>query len=116
MDRLLLQGMAFTGRHGALPAERELPARFRVDVELEADLRPAGVSDRLADTLDYGVAYAAVREIVEGEPVNLLETLADRIAERLLRLERVQGALVRVAKRPPVEGEFASFAVEVRRP
>lgn len=116
MDRLLLHGMAFTGRHGVKPAERELPARFRVDVELDADLRPAGATDDLADTLDYTRAHAVVREVVEGEPVNLLETLAERIATGLLKLDRVERAVVRVAKKPPVDGEFTSFAVEVRRP
>jgi dihydroneopterin aldolase len=116
VDRLVLRGMAFTGRHGARPAERELPSRFRVDVELEADLRQAGASDDLRDTIDYTQAHALVRQVVEGEPVNLLETLAERIASRLLGLERVRSAVVRVAKRPPVDGEFASFEVEVRRP
>jgi dihydroneopterin aldolase len=116
VDRILLEGMAFTGRHGVLPAERELPARFRVDVELSADLKSAGASDLLADTVDYSEAYALIREIVEGEPCNLLETVAEKIAGRLLRLERVQAAPVRVAKTPPLDGEFRSFAVEVRRP
>lgn len=116
MDRLLLHGMAFTGRHGVEAAERELPARFVVDVELGAELAAAGSSDHLADTVDYTKAYAVVREVVESEPVNLLETLAERIAARLLQLQRVETAVVRVAKRPLVEGEFRSFAVEVRRP
>ena len=116
MDRLLLEGMAFTGRHGVLPAERELPARFRVDIELAADLRAAGASDRLADTVDYTEVYALVQEVVEGEPCSLLETVAERIAGRLLGFDRVQSATVRVAKTPPVEGEFRSFAVEIVRP
>jgi 7,8-dihydroneopterin aldolase/epimerase/oxygenase len=116
VDRILLEGMAFTGRHGVLPAERALPARFRVDVELAADLRAAGRSDRLADTIDYTRAYELVREVIEGEPCNLLEAVAERIATSLLALERVEGATVRVAKQPPVDGEFRTFAVEVRRP
>lgn len=116
MDRLLLQGMAFTGRHGVRPAEREVPARFRVDVELNADLRRAGASDDLADTVDYTEAFAVVRSVIEGESCELLETLAERIAARLLELDRVEAATVRVAKRPPLDAEFASFAVEVRRP
>lgn len=116
MDRLLLHGMAFFGRHGALPAERELGARFTVDVELEADLKRAGASDRLADTVDYARAYREVREVVEGEPCDLLEAVAERIAERLLRIPGVSGATVRVLKRPPLEGEFRAFGVEIRRP
>ena len=112
----MLEGMAFLGRHGVSAAERQVPARFRVDVELTADLRRAGASDDLADTVDYTEAYAVVRDAVEGESCLLLEALAERIATGLLRLDKVGSATVRVAKRPPLEGEFASFAVEVRRP
>lgn len=110
-----MEGMAFFGRHGVFPAERELGARFTVDVELEADLARAGASDRLDDTVNYAHAYELVREIVEGEPCHLLEAVAERIAVRLLTLPRVERATVRVHKRPPLEGEFRSFGVEVVR-
>ncbi len=115
MDRLLLEGMAFFGHHGVHPAERELGARFVVDAELELDLAAAGRSDRLEDTLDYRQPYSAVREVVEGDPCNLIEALAERIADRLLALDRVSRVTVRVRKRPPLRGEFASFGVEVTR-
>src|SRR2546428_1678808 len=84
MDRLLLEGMVFYGRHGARSAERELGARFTVDVELGLDLRAAGQSDLPADTVDYSEVYEAVREVVEGSPQTLLESVAERIATRLL--------------------------------
>src|SRR5437588_9710854 len=115
MDRLLLEGMVFFGRHGALPAERELGARFTVDVELGLDLRAAGRSDLAGDTVDYSRAYEVVREVVEGEPRTLLESVAERIATRLLELDRVERATVRVRKRPLVQGEFHSFGAEVTR-
>jgi dihydroneopterin aldolase len=115
VDRILMEGMAFFGRHGVFPAERELGARFTVDVELDADLSAAGQSDRLEDTVDYARAYHLVGEVVQGEPCHLLEAVADRIARRLLELDRVQRATVRVRKRPPLEGEFRSFGVEVTR-
>ena len=116
MDRLLLEGMTFFGRHGALPAERELGARFSVDVELTADLRRAGHTDRLEDTVDYSKAYEVVRQVVEGEPCQLLEAVAERIAGRLVAMDRVERVTVRVRKRPPLEGEFRAFGVEVSRP
>jgi dihydroneopterin aldolase len=116
MDRLLLEGMTFFGRHGALPAERELGARFTVDVELVADLRRAGRTDRLEDTVDYSEVYELVRQVVEGEPCQLLEAVAERIANRLSPMDRVDRVTVRVRKRPPLEGEFRSFGVEVSRP
>jgi dihydroneopterin aldolase len=116
VDRILMEGMAFFGRHGVFPAERELGARFTVDVELEGDLHAAGRSDRLEETIDYSRAYDLVREVVEGEPCHLLETVAERISERLLELPRVQRATVRVHKKPPLPGEFRSFGVEITRP
>lgn len=111
-----MEGMAFFGRHGVFPAERELGARFSVDVELEGDLHAAGRSDRLEDTINYVKAYGLVKEVVEGDPCHLLEAVAERIADRLLALPRVERARVRVHKRPPLEGEFRSFGVEVVRP
>ena len=110
-----MQGMAFFGRHGVFPAERELGARFTVDVELEADLQAAGASDRLDDTVNYAHAYELVREVVEGEPCHLLEAVASRIADRMLTLPRVERATVRVHKKPPLEGEFRAFGVELVR-
>jgi 7,8-dihydroneopterin aldolase/epimerase/oxygenase len=116
MDRILMEGMAFFGRHGVFPAERELGARFSVDVVLEGDLRAAGRSDHLEDTIDYATAYDAVREVVEGEPCHLLEAVAERIADRLLLLAKVERATVRIHKKPPLPGEFRSVAVEISRP
>ena len=116
MDRLLLEGMVFFGRHGHKPAERELGQRFTVDVELETDLHDAGRTDALERTVNYPDAYRLVQDVVEGEPRDLLETVAEQIAQRLLELPRVERATVRVWKRPPLPGEFEAFGVEVVRP
>jgi dihydroneopterin aldolase len=115
VDRILMEGMVFFGRHGVFPAERELGARFTVDAELEGDLREAAASDRLDHTIDYSAAYQLVREVVEGDACHLLEAVAERIANRLLELPRVEAARIRVAKKPPLEGEFRSFGVEIVR-
>ncbi len=98
-DRILLSGMTFFGRHGVLPAERELGQRFVADVELGCDLRRAGLSDDLADTVDYGEVHRQVKEIIEGEPVNLIETLAERVAAAILsRHPRVEEVRIRISK------------------
>ena len=98
-DNILLVGMAYHGRHGTLPAERDLGQPFVVDVELYLDLRPAGVSDDLAQTVDYGEVHERVKEIVEGPPVNLTETVAERIAATVLKEHRpVEAVRVKVAK------------------
>jgi dihydroneopterin aldolase len=117
-DRIVLEGMVFHGRHGTLPAERELGQPFVVDVELRLDLRPAGLSDDLAQTVDYGEVHRLAREIVEGEPVNLIETVAERIAAAILEDHPpVESVRVRVAK-PHVRLDdtvLAGSAVEILR-
>ena len=118
MDRILLNGMVFYGSHGTLPAERELGQPFLVDVELRLDLRPAGLSDDLARTVDYGQVHRRVREIVEGPPVNLTETVAERIATAILEDHPpVEAVRVKVTK-PHVRLEatvLAGSAVEILR-
>jgi 7,8-dihydroneopterin aldolase/epimerase/oxygenase len=117
-DRILLEGMVFHGRHGTLAAERELGQPFVVDVELRLDLRPAGNSDDLAQTVDYGEVHRRAREIVEGEPVNLTETVAERIARAILEEHpAVEAVRVKVSK-PHVRLDdtvLAGSAVEILR-
>ena len=117
-DRILLEGMAFHGYHGTLSAERELGQRFVVDLELYLDLGPAGREDDLTLTVDYGEAHRRAREIVEGEPVDLTETVAERIARALLADHPpVEAVRVKVSK-PQVRLEgtvLAGSAVEILR-
>ena len=98
-DRILLEGMVFHGRHGTLPAERELGQPFVVDIELRLDLQPAGLSDDLTRTVDYSEVHRQAKEIVEGTPVNLTETLAERIAGTVLEdYSTVEAVRVKVIK------------------
>jgi dihydroneopterin aldolase len=115
-DRLLLEGMEFFGYHGDIEAERSLGGRYRVDVELTADLLAAGRSDSIDDTIDYVRCFQLVRDLVENQQYRLLEAMAQAIAQTLLREHpRATSARVRVAKQPPVRGTFERFAVEVVR-
>lgn len=98
MDKILLSGLEFFGRHGCHAAERELGQRFLVDIELECDLTRAGETDSLDDTINYVEILQAAREIVEGEAAQLLEHLARRIADFALQDQRVQRARVRIRK------------------
>ena len=89
-----------------------------VDVEATLDLRAAGERDDLAATADYAAMYEQVRAIVEGTPLNLLEALAERIAQRLLAgFSPLQAVTVRVHKPgAPIPGAAtAAVAVEVHR-
>src|SRR5215210_5319854 len=117
-DRILLTGLAFFGRHGALPAERELGGRFVVDVDATLDLRPAGTSDDLAATVDYAAMYERIRAQVEDTRDSLVEALADRIASDLLaEFHLLEAVTVRVHKPgAPLPGAaVAAVAVEIHR-
>jgi 7,8-dihydroneopterin aldolase/epimerase/oxygenase len=116
-DRVLLEGMVFIGHHGAIAAERELGQRFVVDVEMAIDLRRAGRSDDLAETVDYGQVHEQVRAIVEGPSCNLIEAVADRIAAAILdRHAAVEAVRVKVAKPEVRLGTvLAGAAVEIAR-
>ena len=83
-DEILLEGMRFYAFHGVNPEERALGQRFTVDVALAVDLQRAGESDDLADTVSYSDVYKLVRRIVEGEPRNLIEAVAEQIAAEIL--------------------------------
>lgn len=115
VDRIVLEGMSFSGRHGVRPAEREQTQEFKVTVELEADLSEPGRTDRLEDTVDYTKVRAVARQVIEGEPAKLLETLAARIADGVLALPNVAAVTVRVAKRPPSMAPIDGAAVHIRR-
>jgi dihydroneopterin aldolase len=115
MDRIVLQGMAFSGRHGVRPEEREHAQRFKVDIELDTDLAEAGRTDQVADTIDYRQVRTIAKETIEGESVKLLETLAARIADRVLAIPKVMAVTVRVAKRPSSMSPIEAAAVHISR-
>jgi dihydroneopterin aldolase len=115
MDRIELRGMSFEGRHGVRPEEREQGQEFRVDIEVDADLGAAALSDRLEDTVDYRRLRSAAREVIEGESQKLLESLAGAIAERIIGLPRVEAVAVRVSKRPASMQPIEAAAVRIYR-
>ena len=82
-DMIRLSGIRATGFHGVFENERENGQEFVVDVVLHTDTAPAAHTDDLAHTVDYAAVAADVVALVAGEPVNLIETLADRIARRV---------------------------------
>jgi dihydroneopterin aldolase len=116
LDRIELRGLRARGRHGALPAERELGQEFVVDVSLGIDLAPAAANDDLSRTVDYGSLASRLVAVVEGEPVNLIETLAQRLAAVCLEDAAVAEAEVTVHKpSAPVPHPFTDVAVRIRR-
>jgi 7,8-dihydroneopterin aldolase/epimerase/oxygenase len=97
-DRIELRGLRVRGFHGVLDEERRDGQEFVVDVELTVDTRQAAVSDDLADTVDYSALADALAAVVAGDPVNLIETLASRLADTCLAQRLVEGATVTVHK------------------
>ena len=116
-DRIVLEGMRFYGFHGVNPEERVLGQEYLVDLIVEMDLRNAGRSDRLEDTISYAHIYRAVKDVMEGEPRNLLEAAAQSIADRVLSEFPVDSVTVRVKKpHPPIRGSMIESAtVEIFR-
>ena len=116
-DRIVLEGMRFYGFHGVNPEERVLGQEYLVDLAVEMDLSRAGTSDRLEDTISYAHIYRAVRDVMEGEPLNLLEAAAQSIADKLLTDFPVDSVSVRVKKpHPPIRGSVIENAtIEIFR-
>lgn len=116
-DRIVLTGLRAHGRHGVLPQERTDGQEFVVDAVLRLDTRPAAASDDLADTVDYGALAQRLVEVVGGEPCDLIETLAGRLAQVCLADPRVFEAEVTVHKpNAPIPVPFDDVSVTVVRP
>jgi 7,8-dihydroneopterin aldolase/epimerase/oxygenase len=115
-DAIALRGLVCQGRHGVYPDERRDGQTFVVDALLLLDTREAAASDALADTVDYGALAQALAAVVEGEPVDLLETLAARLVAVCLAHPRVDEAEITVHKpQAPIPMTFTDVAVTVRR-
>lgn len=115
-DRITLTGLRVRGHHGVFAHERRDGQDFVVDAVLDVDMTAAAKSDDLADTVDYGTLAQDLAAIVGGEPVNLLETLADRLAAACLADPRVRAAEVTVHKpQAPIPLQFGDVAVTIRR-
>lgn len=116
-DRIRIEGLEFHGFHGVPPEERVIGHRYRADVELELDLRAAGQSDDFRQTVDYAQAARVVLEVGTGPSVQLVETLAERMAARLLEeFAIVTAVALSVAKvHPPVALPIGRCVIVIRR-
>jgi dihydroneopterin aldolase/2-amino-4-hydroxy-6-hydroxymethyldihydropteridine diphosphokinase len=115
-DEIRLRGLRIRGRHGVLPEEREQGQDFVIDLDLGLDLSLAGRSDDVADTVHYGELATRIAEIVAGEPVDLIETLAERIAAAVLEDRRVLRVRVEVHKpQAPIPVAFDDVSVSLVR-
>jgi dihydroneopterin aldolase len=116
LDRIVLHGLRGRGLHGVYPRERTEGQTFIVDAALSVDTRAAAAGDDLSATADYGTIAEKIVALIEGEPVNLIETLADRLAAVCLDDPRVRRVDVTVHKpAAPIEVPFGDVAVSVTR-
>jgi dihydroneopterin aldolase len=115
-DRISLTGLTVRGFHGVYDAERRNGQDFVVDVVLDVDTSSAAATDDVADTVHYGELAQALAAVVAGEPVNLIETLAHRLADVCVADARVSAATVTVHKpQAPIPLRFDDVAVTVTR-
>lgn len=116
LDEIVLTGLTVFGRHGVFEHERRDGQDFTIDLRLRLSLAKAADSDDVTDTVHYGELAEKVAAVVAGEPVNLIETLAERIAAVGLEDRRVQEVVVTVHKpHAPIPLNFADVAVTIRR-
>jgi dihydroneopterin aldolase len=110
--------MRFYAYHGVNPEEQTLGQRFTVDVVLAVDLRQAGQSDELANTVSYSAVYKVVRGIVEGEPRKLIEAVAESITSEILESFPLVERVTVTVRKPdaPMKGSMLDAAgVRIRR-
>lgn len=116
LDEITLSGLTVFGYHGVFDFERRQGQEFTIDLTLQLSLSEAAASDDVVDTVHYGELADRVAAIVAGEPVNLIETLAQRIADAALDDERVNNVTVTVHKpHAPIEQTFVDVSVTIRR-
>ena len=116
IDEPAVLGIECRGHHGVFDFERREGQTFVVDLVLGLDTAPAAASDDLHDTVDYGSLVATVKKSVETEPVDLIETLAQRIAGVCLTDPRVEWARVTVHKPDaPIEATFRDVTLTITR-
>ncbi|AGA67657.1 dihydroneopterin aldolase [Desulfitobacterium dichloroeliminans LMG P-21439] len=115
-DRIGLRGLRFYGFHGVLNEENSLGQVFIVDIDLFTDLSKAGRSDQVEDTINYAEVYTRIKTIVEKERYQLIEKLAERIAEVILAGFVCEGISITVHKpQAPIQGIFDDAFVEIYR-
>ncbi|HEX9063688.1 MAG TPA: dihydroneopterin aldolase [Streptosporangiaceae bacterium] len=116
LDKIAITGLRGYGYHGVLPAERETGQEFVVDAVVWLDTSTAAASDDLGSTVNYAALAGRLAGIVSGEPVDLIETLAHRLAGACLDDARVRHAEITVHKpQAPVGVPVTDVSVTIRR-
>ncbi|QZY54815.1 dihydroneopterin aldolase [Crassaminicella profunda] len=117
MDKIIMKNLSFYAYHGAMDEENILGQKFFIDIDLYVDLKKAGLTDDVKDTVHYGEAYSLIKDIVTNKKFNLIEALAENIANEILNTFPLVKEINIAVKKPeaPVPGLFDYFGVEIRR-
>lgn len=117
MDKIFLKGCRFYGYHGVFSEEKQLGQIFTVDLELELDLSRASESDRLEDTVHYGLIFETVKKQVEHQTYDLIEKLGGTICDNILEhFPEVQTVNISIAKEnPPIAGHYDAVGISLER-
>jgi len=116
MDYIRLKNIIFYAHHGYYKAERELGQKFEIDIEVACDLRRSAASDDLKETIDYSRIYTMARETFERHKFKLIETVAQKMADEVLKIEGIKSVLIRVRKpHVPMNGLLDHVEVEILR-
>ena len=97
-DKIFLEKLVLSGRHGVSDRERAAPQELHIDISAEADTRKSAESDEISDTVNYKDFAKIAREVIEGPPSHLIETLAHKIAERILEDKKIKTVSVTIRK------------------
>jgi dihydroneopterin aldolase len=114
-DVILLQGIQVPAALGVTAAERRLRRPVLLDLEVESDLRRAGRSDGIGDTLHYKRIFEVVEDVADSHEHKLVEALADRIARTVLGKFDAEAVTVTVRKPTPIAGVLQYAGVRIRR-
>jgi FolB domain-containing protein len=114
-DVIRLRGLRVQGRVGVTPEERAEPQDVIVDIDIHADLRKAGTSDYLADTVDYSQVAERIEQVVSGSEMRLLEHVAQRIVDEISAILGVEGVTVEVSKKAPMPQDHDRVSVRLER-
>ncbi|MEK7107180.1 MAG: dihydroneopterin aldolase, partial [Patescibacteria group bacterium] len=90
MDRIFIEKLVLAGKHGVSDSERARAQEFHIDISAETGTKTAGKTDDISDTVNYKDFVEIARQVVEGTSVHLVETLAQKIAERILEDSRIK--------------------------
>lgn len=116
MDKIYIEKMEFFAFHGVMEEEKKLGQKFIIDLVIEADLKNAGKTDNLEKTVNYALVYEKVKELTINNRYDLIEALAENIAEKILEDKMIKKIKVKVNKpSAPVQGIFSNIAVEIER-